>query len=82
MEEIEPRGTRPPRDQPDAPGAGGGRAGEKEPVRGSCCDSEKRLSCEQPRRPVPFTGRRFRKWHAKSSGLAGGGEDPKLEVDR
>lgn len=24
-------------------GAGGGRAGEKDPVRGSCCDSEKRL---------------------------------------
>lgn len=65
----EPRGSRPPRDPPDVRGSGGRRAGEKEPVRGSCCDSEKRWSCEQPRRPVPLTGRRFRKWHAKSLGL-------------
>lgn len=47
-------------------------AGEKELGRGSCCDSEKRLSCEQPRRPVPLTGWRFRKWHAKSLGLEWG----------
>lgn len=47
-------------------------AGEKELERGSCCDSEKRLSCEQLKPPVPLTGRRFRKWHAKSSGLEWG----------
>lgn len=39
----EPRGPRSPRDQADVQRAGGGRAGEKDPVRGSCCDSEKRL---------------------------------------
>lgn len=50
-------------------GVGGRRTGEKNSVRGSCCDSEKRQSCEQPRHPVPLTDRRFRKWHAKSPGL-------------
>ena len=48
-------------DPADVQGAGGGRADEKDPVRGSCRDSEKRLSCEQPKRPVPLTGRRLRK---------------------
>lgn len=42
-EDREPRGPRPLRGQADVQGAGGGRAGEKDPVRGSCCDSEKRL---------------------------------------
>lgn len=57
------------RDLGRCPGTGGGRAGEKDPVRGSCRDSEKRLRTAQPRRPVPLTDRRFRKWHAKSPGL-------------
>lgn len=28
-------------------------------MRGSCCDSEKRQGCEQPRHPVPLTAGRF-----------------------
>lgn len=44
---------RPRRDQATVHGAGGGRAGEKDPVRGSCCDSEK------SRRAVSNPGVRF-----------------------
>lgn len=43
----------------------------KGPVRGSCCDSEKTLhTVSSPVHPVPLAGGRFRKWHAKSPGVA------------
>lgn len=80
------RDPRPLKDQADVQGAGGGRAGEKDPVRGSCCDSEKRLQavCDPGVRFLSQAGA-FRKWHAKSPGLALGGVGvmvPKLGVER
>ena len=86
LEKTEPRGPRSPRDQADVQGAGGGRAGEKDPVRGSCCDSEKRL------RAVSNPGVRFLSQAGDfGSGMqraqvgSGGGvgvRTPKLGVER